>query len=848
MSTLSRWLTRDAVIAIVIAAGGFTLGTRYLETFRATGQPYDFAQTEFGAAVAMACGHGFSEPIGGESAAYAEFLHVKRDAISCADLPRGARFGPPNFSQGLYRYLMETVAVLWRIRGISWSGLWPLFGIAYALTLVATYGLFRLAMNRSISVAGTFLFAVSAVHLGLVVYLRDYAKAPFILALVFVMACIARAGASVRQRLWLSAAFGLVLGIGFGFRNDLLILVPPFAAVVALRVGGLRRRDLMLSAECLAIAAAGFVVAAWPLLVAYTRGSNNGHVILLGFMANFERPLGLSPAMYDWGHNYSDSLVATLVNSYTERTTGASVLYVSRAYDSAMMDYIGEIARHFPADIVTRAYASALKIFELPFAVGAHTNPVPYGIHTQWILNFYGQEGAGLHALAGFGAFIVLAALAIVSASDLAGALLLTALVVYFAGYPAIQFHVRHFFHLELITWWSLGLIVQTLVAAPRALRDPSLAVRARRVAIFLAVTACVLLGPLAVLRIYQNAHARELLAQYRDRPRERLDLVRQARPNGTVLFTAPTLWTRFEQPDAVARRANITVETEYLTAEFSADRCDAIDLSATVRYESKDESTDFSRRMSIPLKSGVGRSTLWLFPAFWNKTWSRFLGIEVAAGDADCFVGLSRTTDLRGLTLALNVLYEPDWQSSQPLHQSIANWERRRDESPLRSKVVPDTLSMRRAYLEGPLSVAAEAALSRSALVNGALAGPLTMRGVPDGPYTYLVEYGIKSVGPDAVFVAEGTIRRGGLTIGLLHNEQWSRATNVVGDGSFRVVIQPPAPGDYKVIIANCLEGTFVNSRLDISSILRRLRLSGPPTDAVISRIGWSEPAAPDR
>jgi hypothetical protein len=154
----------------------------------------------------------------------------------------------------------------------------------------------------------------------------------------------------------------------------------------------------------------------------------------------------------------------------------------------------------------------------------------------------------------------------------------------------------------------------------------------------------------------------------------------------------------------------------------------------------------------------------------------------------------------------------------------------------------------MRRAYLERPLAVAGGAPLYQSALLSGALAGPLTMRGVPDGPYTYLVEYGIKSVGPDAVFVAEGTIRRGGLTIGLLHDEQWSRATNVVGRGPFRVVIQPPAAGDYQVIIANCLEGTFLNRRFDVSTTLRRLGLTGPPTDAVISRIGWSEPSAPDR
>ena len=43
------------------------------------------------------------------------------------------------------------------------------------------------------------------------------------------------------KRAWGWVAFGAVLGLGFGFRNDLLINVPPFAAVVLFCLPGRMR-------------------------------------------------------------------------------------------------------------------------------------------------------------------------------------------------------------------------------------------------------------------------------------------------------------------------------------------------------------------------------------------------------------------------------------------------------------------------------------------------------------------------------------------------------------------------------------------------------------------------------
>src|SRR5260370_37060222 len=88
-----------------------------------------------------------------------------------------------------------------------------------------------------------------------------------------------------RRSLALASAFGVVLGIGFGFRNDLLINVPPFVVVLAVLTPGRLRDHLPLKAACLAAAALAFVVSAWPILGAYSGGSNSGHVMVLGWMS-----------------------------------------------------------------------------------------------------------------------------------------------------------------------------------------------------------------------------------------------------------------------------------------------------------------------------------------------------------------------------------------------------------------------------------------------------------------------------------------------------------------------------------------------------------------------------------
>src|SRR5206468_11003172 len=149
----------------------------YMRAFNRLGGVADFGQPEFSAAVALACGRGFVNLGYNATPGLAKFLARESDTFSCKELPP-AIGGELNVTQRLYRYLRMATAVVWVTSGVSWSGLWPLSAILFGSAIASAYGLFRLGTGRLLAAAASLALVVSAVHLGHLPYLRDYAKAP----------------------------------------------------------------------------------------------------------------------------------------------------------------------------------------------------------------------------------------------------------------------------------------------------------------------------------------------------------------------------------------------------------------------------------------------------------------------------------------------------------------------------------------------------------------------------------------------------------------------------------------------------------------------------------------------
>src|SRR5439155_11839004 len=237
---------------------------------------------------------------------------------------------------------------------------------------------------------------------------------------------------------------------------------------------------------------------------------------------------------------YNDGFANRTINSFTYRREGHPVAYISAEYDRAMVVFLLTIARHWPADMAARAYGAALKVFEEPFTVGVYQNAIPYGIHHPTVVALYEKQMSVLRALNGIGAAAVALALLVVSARSVRTAITLLLFLVYFAGYPAIQFSVRHFFHLEFIAWGAIALLVDRAASSAwRRLRPPQADERmpadpspassaARRVLAFAALATALVGGSLLMLRWYQISHLRTLLARsYLGAERAPIDVVK---------------------------------------------------------------------------------------------------------------------------------------------------------------------------------------------------------------------------------------------------------------------------------------------------------------------------------
>lgn len=647
-----RWW-RDAVCVAIVAAVGFAIGSRYVGVFEQTAHG-DFGQSEFGAAVMLACGRGFTMPAG-PSPALDRFLARDTASLSCNELPPPAP-GTVTFTQGLYRYLMTAVAWQWRWSGVSWRALMPLFGIAYALTLCACYGLFRQVAGPGLALAGVAPLAVSAHQLGFLPQLRDYAKAPFMLLLILIGARLVAPPLDRRRALGFAVVFGVVLGIGLGFRNDLMINIPPFIAAVCFLLPGRWREHVTLKAGCLALALVTFVVSAWPILSAYRSGSNTGHVAVLGLMSTFDTPLGVTRPVYSLGPHYLDSYGAAVINEYSRLRHGAFVEFVSPEYDAAAVSLIGDVTRHWPADIVVRGLASTRRVLQLPFTVGTLTPQVPHGLTARWATGFYQLQQTGLEMLAPIGPWAVLLAVLVAGAASPRAGIALGLLLLYYAGYPAVQFSVRHYFHLEFIAWWALVLLVA------RAPRVPSMTRASLRPA---AVTAAVLIAvvaiPLGISRMYQQRHVAGLVDGYLQAPRTALDVSRVAVDGGMMRVEPAGLWE--------GHRAADPIDVRYLAFEFSRERCPVAELPMTVNYQSRNEANDFTYTTRIGISSSG--PTWRLLPAYHTGYWSHFTGVTVPAADSDCLKTVARVDDLSRVPVLLDLELAPGWKNTS-LFQAI--------------------------------------------------------------------------------------------------------------------------------------------------------------------------------
>jgi hypothetical protein len=633
----------DCVIGLLLFLGSGLWGTVYWKRAVAAGQPF-YYQHYFEPAVMIACGKGFvvARP---QVPSMVPFLWRQADRFSCDTIPSGASLGTEDLYQGPWRYLMYAVGVTWRFRGVSWSALGPLFGTMFAATIVAAYAVFRLGMSSLLAVSGALALNLSSQHLMYMPSLRDYSKAPFTLMLVFLLGLLVSRRITWRGTLTIAAAYGAILGLGYGFRTDFLADVPPFFLVLVAFLDGGPFRNLRLKAAAGALCAAMFLVVGWPVIASVSRsGGCQWHTALLGFARDYSRPLNIVDAPYEVSREYSDEFAYVSVTSYAARVQPGvgHIEYCQPTYDRATGRYLTEIVRRFPADIVVRAYASILGIVELPFGAP------PVADRPE-------DEPAAAERGHQIGLALVVAAIGLASAASTRAGLALLFFVLYFAGYPAIQFNPRNYFHFEILTWWAAGFVLQSAILdISRRIREEgwaSIRSRTRRAAVTLAGSFAALMVVLWAARAYQQVTVRSLLRRYVAAPKEEIPLQDAlSTTSQRVLRAAP-----HTDPETA----------DFLEVDLNGSRCGE---RATVTFRYGDDLATrkaFARTFVAERREDARELTRIFMPVY-----DLFQGIDFSDTRPGCVDGVYRLRNV-GQPLMLEVVLAPGWQKA-PLYQRI--------------------------------------------------------------------------------------------------------------------------------------------------------------------------------
>ena len=815
----------------------FATASWYVPQFVASGGKPWFYQQEFGPAVMEACGLGYVNPAADTRPALKEFLERRSDAVSCSDVESVAT-QPLTSMQRAFRYLMMMVGETWRVRGqVAWSALTPLYGGLYGLTVILAFAIFRQGMGRTLSAFGAAALTFSTLHLHNIPHLRDYAKAPFVLALVLVAIRLVLTEVTTWRTLALAAAAGVLTGVGIGFRNDLLVAIPAFVGVLAIFLPvGLRER-IGLRVGAIAIYLVAVYGAMWPMSSVYQTGggSSTQHLVLLGLTPAFGADLGVDNSrLYELGFEYRDELALAMIDNYADRKLGQHrfLPMYGADYDRTASQLLVDVARTFPADLLARVYASAVRITELPHSTTTAALVVPEFLSpgTQRLLLIKTNVLRRLGAIWPWPLAVTLLAL---SVWNLRVGLFAGCFVLYLSGYPALQFQERHFFHLEFVGWWALGfsLMLAGRTAGAVMTRDSHREwIKAvtpdggwRRAAGFAlalwATLAVLLVGPLWLLRRYQEGHVRAWLGAIAAAPRTALDLVPVTLPNGDIRFESPALASNLPGDGGV--------HAAYLVAYVGGAACDTMNLQVTQRYRAMTPGYDFSHGVNVAVPLSDEPVALY-FPAYFRNPGSTdaidepfgFAGLELPGAHADCLVRLSTLNDTTSLPALLDLRLRPGWERATP-YATISGVEPRQN----LAEVYTFPADLARTTVKSSLAATPAAFLPSDILkvsptfeMNGVSWRAEGAGGVGGrGPLLYLVEMKPRRLAKGTTFIADGTIEKGGVTFGLVRNDEWAVQIHVVQTGDFSVVIKVPEDGDYKVVMANNLRGMSLENRVAV-------------------------------
>jgi hypothetical protein len=526
------------------------------------------------------------------------------------------------------------------------------------LTGIALYLLFRLVGPPIVAGAAALIFASSPSNLTALLSLRDYSKAPFALLALGILGAALLHARSLRTASGLAMAYGLVVGIGFGFRTDLLIMAPFGIIVFATCLPGAWTDHWRRNLAAGVVVAAAFAAAGAPALRGLkSAGGCQYHYALLGLTTPLSHALNVEQTIYRFGDHLLDTFVDLKVGDYAQRNLDlAAPNLCVPDYDLASGKLFFQLARTFPADLVVRAYLSLIDI--LRDAAVLPSLPSGYG-HLAVISPLFDRLDPLTHSIRLAGPLVTAFAVGAVWSVEPRLGLALAVTVLFLGGYPAIQFEDRHWFHLRFLPWWSALAIVAVFWSA----RGSSLSRRAVTMVAMSAIVMGLMVVALGLFRIYQTRTASAFIESYLAAKTEPLPIHRPS------LSAVDVEWTSIDYGESPNHR-----ESDLAVLAVAPDGCGATGpVDVRVRYAADVPTHDLSTTTRVV--RGAHGDTQVFVPIFsqgiFDHSYLRFTGFDVPGRPADCLRAVSRVSDRKALPVWIDVQVPPDWRQ-RPLHESL--------------------------------------------------------------------------------------------------------------------------------------------------------------------------------
>lgn len=354
-----RGLRRIAEIAIIaiLVVSALVVGGR---TYRAHVAMAAFYQPFFGPALNLVCNGTFNDVQ--DTPPVKDFLELKSRALGSCEGVHDFPARKMDWLQVSMSYLEIMAAGTWKVFGITWENLYVVAALLSAGLALSSYLLFRVFCESRLAAAiGTYLFITSAYVIDQIPHLRDFSKAPFLVA---ALACLAASTISARRPITVflfAAAAGSLVAIGLGFRSDLNVVLPIALAAPVLFIGrGRWRFALALAVAAWAGFACGYIALNLPraLIVSSSeQGTMIPHAFILGFAEQFLRDqLGMADVSYSVFRPYHDWSVDGVSTLFAGTPTTEQLVWPSERYAEVSTKLLRAIFLLTPQDVFFRTF------------------------------------------------------------------------------------------------------------------------------------------------------------------------------------------------------------------------------------------------------------------------------------------------------------------------------------------------------------------------------------------------------------------------------------------------------------------------------------------------------------